>query len=168
MWTGVVFVSLIYVVLLMMSILDCQPIHRHWDPTVHGQCLPSGVLAYSSGAFNVATDLFVLVVPMPTVWSMNLSTAKKLRVSAVFGLGIMWVIILIHQRSLSSGRSGRAVQLMTISVWFLWALLVLLRLHLFSSPPILHGICPILLFTRKFLWQLPRTKQWCIYGTNSA
>ncbi|GAM34678.1 hypothetical protein TCE0_015f02406 [Talaromyces pinophilus] len=95
MWTGVVFVSLIYVVLLMMSILDCQPIHRHWDKTVNGQCLPAMVLAYSSGAFNVATDFFVLVVPMPTVWSMNLTTAKKLRVSAVFGLGIIVVSLSI-------------------------------------------------------------------------
>lgn len=95
LWTGVVLVSLIYVVLLMMSILDCQPIHRHWDKTVQGQCLPAMILAYSSGAFNVATDLFVLLVPMPTVWSMNMSTAKKLRVSAVFGLGIIVVSLSI-------------------------------------------------------------------------
>ncbi|EEA28687.1 conserved hypothetical protein [Talaromyces marneffei ATCC 18224] len=95
LWTGVVFVSLIYVVLLMMSILDCQPIHSHWDKTVDGKCLPAMVLAYSSGAFNVVTDLFVLIVPMPTVWSMTLTTAKKLRVSAVFGLGIIAVSLSI-------------------------------------------------------------------------
>ncbi|EED22795.1 conserved hypothetical protein [Talaromyces stipitatus ATCC 10500] len=95
MWTGVVFVSLIYVVLLMMSILDCQPIKHHWDKTIPGQCLPAMVLAYSSGGFNVATDLFVLIVPMPTVWSMNLSTAKKIRVSAVFSVGIIVVALSI-------------------------------------------------------------------------
>ena len=85
------FLSMAYTALLVVSNLDCLPTAKRWDPTVEGYCLPGGSTAYSSGAFNVASDIFVVCLPLPAIWSLNMRRSKKLRIMFVFSLGIMYV-----------------------------------------------------------------------------
>ncbi|KAF2234031.1 hypothetical protein EV356DRAFT_502646 [Viridothelium virens] len=94
-WSGVFFITVIYTVLLTMSVLNCQPIRKRWNPSVHGVCLPDGTLAYSSGAFNVLSDIFVLLLPLPAVWRLNMSVSKRAKILAVFGLGLIVVVMSI-------------------------------------------------------------------------
>ena len=85
---GVVFVLATYTALLITSILNCLPVEKHYNLTVSGHCLPSGSPAYSSGALNVVTDAFVVFLPLPAIWHLNMKLSRRLKLMTVFGLGI--------------------------------------------------------------------------------
>ena len=57
-----------------------------------GSCLPSGVTAYMSGAINVLTDAFVVLLPLRAILKMNMVRSQKFRALAVFGLGFMYAM----------------------------------------------------------------------------
>ena len=44
------------------------------------------------GGFNFCSDLFILILPMPAIWTRNLATVKKIGISAIFLTGIMSVV----------------------------------------------------------------------------
>ena len=91
LYAGMIFIGLFYTVFLVLNIVDCLPIEHHWNPLVSGQCLPSGTTAYGSGALNVLTDIFIVCVPLPVLWRLNMKWPKKMRIIAVFGLGVVYV-----------------------------------------------------------------------------
>jgi len=86
---GIIFIIVSYTALFFISLLSCQPFERRMNPFVKGYCLPSGVTAYLSGAINVLTDAFVVLLPLRAVLKLNMSGTKKLRAFAVFGLGFI-------------------------------------------------------------------------------
>ena len=43
------------------------------------------------GIVNIVSDFYILVLPLPAVWSLQLPTAKKVGVSAIFLTGIGYV-----------------------------------------------------------------------------
>lgn len=90
---GLLFILVAYTALLVANNLDCIPVERHWNPTVDGHCLPAGSLAYSSGAFNVASDIFVVFLPLPAIWKLNMRLSRRLKIMTVFGFGIMYVCL---------------------------------------------------------------------------
>ena len=87
---GMVLVLATYIALLLTSILGCLPVERHWNKAVSGHCLPAGSTAYGSGALNVVTDIFVVFLPLPAIWRLNMKLSKRLKIMTVFGLGIMY------------------------------------------------------------------------------
>lgn len=87
---GIVFNVIAYTALFFISLLSCMPLERRWNPFVEGYCLPSGVNAYLSGAINTLTDGFVVLLPIPVIWKINMAFSSKIRASAVFSLGIMY------------------------------------------------------------------------------
>jgi hypothetical protein len=87
----IVFIIIAYTALLFISVLSCMPLERRFNQFIEGHCLPQGVTAYLSGAINVLTDAFVVLLPMPAIWKLNLQAERKLRAFCVFGLGIMYV-----------------------------------------------------------------------------
>ncbi len=91
-YAGIVFILATYIGLLLTSILGCLPVEKHWNPTVPGHCLPPGSTAYSSGALNVVSDIFVVFLPLPALWRLNMKLSRRLKVMTVFGLGILYVI----------------------------------------------------------------------------
>ncbi|KAM0806082.1 hypothetical protein BDR22DRAFT_786932, partial [Usnea florida] len=94
-YAGIVFILATYIGLLLTSILGCLPVVKHWNPTVPGHCLPPGSTAYGSGALNVASDIFVVFLPLPALWHLNMRLSRRLKVMAVFGLGLIVVAMSI-------------------------------------------------------------------------
>jgi len=81
-----------YTGLFFATLFDCAPIEKSWNILVrHGSCLPPKGLPYASGGINVASDLVVLILPIPAVWSLNMKVERKLRVLALFSLAILYV-----------------------------------------------------------------------------
>jgi hypothetical protein len=54
-----------------------------------GTCFNPQILPYLSGATSSMTDIFVLVFPLPLLWNLNMDSKKRVRVIAVFGLGVL-------------------------------------------------------------------------------
>lgn len=87
---GIIFNIIAYVALFFISLLSCMPIERRFNPFVQGNCLPGGVTAYLSGAINVLTDAFVVLLPIPVISKLNMALSQKIRALAVFGIGVMY------------------------------------------------------------------------------
>ncbi|MCJ1386413.1 hypothetical protein MMC17_009539 [Xylographa soralifera] len=98
---GMAFIGAAYFAFFMASILDCMPVVRHWDPLVPGHCLPSGTTAYGSGALNVVTDIFVVFLPLRAIWRLQMKFSRKVKVMAVFGLGIVVVALSITRLAMT-------------------------------------------------------------------
>lgn len=44
------------------------------------------------GIFNLLLDVCVVVLPMPVLWGLQMAVSKKLMLSAMFGLGIVYAL----------------------------------------------------------------------------
>ena len=66
----------------------CNPRQKYWEPTVPGHCLGRELLGVATGVINVFFDFSILILPLPLIWRMQMSWAKKARVTAVFGVGL--------------------------------------------------------------------------------
>ena len=47
------------------------------------------VMWYVTGVFNIITDLLILLLPMPYLYSLELALYKKLALMATFGIGLL-------------------------------------------------------------------------------
>lgn len=54
---------------------------------------PSQHLAVVQAVFSTLSDLYLVIIPIRSVFQLHLPTQKKLGVSAIFMVGIMWVFI---------------------------------------------------------------------------
>lgn len=57
----------------MIAMANCHPIQRQ---------------EFASVSVNMALDLAVVIIPMPSVWKLQMSTEKKVFVSGIFSLGL--------------------------------------------------------------------------------
>ena len=53
------------------------------------------MLAYVRGPFNVLSDLYLLFLPLPAVWQLQLPLRKRLGIAGIFVTGALWVAKLV-------------------------------------------------------------------------
>lgn len=53
------------------------------------RCRDTIAMAYVQGIFNIDSELYVLVLPLPVLWKLQLPLRKKVGVSAVFMTGLL-------------------------------------------------------------------------------
>ncbi len=73
----------------LIIIFQCTPVYKAWDLEVNGYCLDLVKLGVSSGYINIFTDLLILILPIPMVWSLQLSSGVRLAVVAIFATGVL-------------------------------------------------------------------------------
>ncbi|KAL8640305.1 MAG: hypothetical protein Q9228_002757, partial [Teloschistes exilis] len=66
---------------------QCTPVRYMWDLTVPGHCINFVAFARFTGVMNLVTDVGILSLPIPIVWSLKLERSKKIGVCALFLLG---------------------------------------------------------------------------------
>ena len=70
----------------------CSPIETNYDPGVKGHCrISQSVGATISTAINIAVDIILVAIPLCVVWMLNIDLAKKVEISFMFGLGLLYV-----------------------------------------------------------------------------
>ena len=70
-----------------ISIFQCSPIPRTWNPRIPGKCINSIVFFLSQCAQNTSTDLIVLLLPLPLIWKLQVPKSQKVALIGVFSLG---------------------------------------------------------------------------------
>ena len=70
-------------------ILQCQPVQFFWNHTIKGHCIDINAFYTASGGLNLVSDIFILSMPIPILWSLKLSTERKLGVIFLFLLGAL-------------------------------------------------------------------------------
>ncbi|EEU39499.1 uncharacterized protein NECHADRAFT_25451, partial [Fusarium vanettenii 77-13-4] len=87
---GLIFVT--WVTVLLSILLGCQPFHKNWqiypDPGNYCQPAISNIDIFVTVVLNAATDLYLLSIPVPMLWSARLPMPKKLGLIFLFSGGI--------------------------------------------------------------------------------
>ncbi|KAE9369910.1 hypothetical protein N431DRAFT_381270 [Stipitochalara longipes BDJ] len=94
-WTlkiSMVIVTIWSLAIFFFDIFQCTPVQAQWDFTIQNSKCASGdsfvAAAYSISVLTVITDWMYAIIPIPMIWSVQMSTQKKITVAFVLSLGI--------------------------------------------------------------------------------
>lgn len=65
----------------------CIPVHAFWDRSVEGKCVNEHTQVYAITGTEVATNIAVIILPIPWLWGLHLPTPKKIALGGIFLLG---------------------------------------------------------------------------------
>lgn len=74
---------------ITVFLLTCRPLTKMIQPELPGKCLDIDKVAISQGLINLHFDIVIFVLPLPTIWLLQLPKRKKLATSAILTLGLM-------------------------------------------------------------------------------
>ncbi|KAL2834322.1 hypothetical protein BDW59DRAFT_156264 [Aspergillus cavernicola] len=77
---------LYYIPALFIKIFFCKPISAYWN-IGSGTCIDQRNVIIADSAISIASDLWILILPVPMLWSLQMSRTKKLRVVGILGAG---------------------------------------------------------------------------------
>lgn len=106
-YLGIIITGLVYFSILIAIAAACAPRHGYTkfdylSAIADPRCARNDFLNTWPGIFNILSDFYLLVVPLPAVWGLKLPTTKKLAISAMFLTGLTsdvfstdWLLLLI-------------------------------------------------------------------------
>ncbi|KAK7943569.1 uncharacterized protein PG986_012682 [Apiospora aurea] len=81
-----------YLIVALSILLSCQPFHKFWQiyPDPGNLCQPtrSSVYVLVVVILNVLTDAYLLSIPLPLLWQVNIGLRKRLPLMALFSGGL--------------------------------------------------------------------------------
>lgn len=89
---GVMLVTTLYLIsVICEAFLFCSPVEYNWDKTIAGTCDVSGqsVAFEAAGSINLVIDAFIVALPMPKLFGLQMALSRKLSVASMFSLGAM-------------------------------------------------------------------------------
>ncbi|KAK4035178.1 hypothetical protein C8A01DRAFT_48565 [Parachaetomium inaequale] len=92
--------TIIHCVLFMVSttiaaILTCVPVQSAWSAwtgTAEGVCCDNNTFWWAHSAINIATDLWILALPIPQLLKLQLGRKKKIYLVMMFSVGLVITI----------------------------------------------------------------------------
>ena len=85
-------------IVVIVIIFHCQPIARFWDPSIPGTCIDELAWARYVSVPNILSDAALMVLPLPSIWKIQISWQQRLGLSTIFILGGLYVL---HHCSIS-------------------------------------------------------------------
>ncbi|CAG8164742.1 unnamed protein product [Penicillium olsonii] len=82
-------VTLYWVATIFVLSFLCQPIEYNWNHNIPGRCGDVRKILYASAGFNMVMDLVVVLLPLPVIWGLRMSSRKKMGVTTSFAIGIL-------------------------------------------------------------------------------
>lgn len=80
----------LYLVETVFEIDLCTPREKICNPLLEtGHCFDIYAPFQSTGIFNVISDFAILILPMPSVWKLQMSFKNKVIMTAIFGTGFL-------------------------------------------------------------------------------
>ena len=87
LWAHVLF----YAAGTIVEIFQCQPREKIWYPLIPGTCINEIAAQLAAAIFNTVSDFAILVVPIASVWKLQLPAKKKAGLVVIFGTGLLFV-----------------------------------------------------------------------------
>ena len=87
------FLTVSYVVLFFLAVFQCIPVQAIWNLDIkNAKCISIGDISYANAAVNIATEVVILIMPIPVLKQLQLSFKRKVALYALFGAGIVYVL----------------------------------------------------------------------------
>lgn len=75
------------IIMTFLAIFNCKPISAFW--TMKGTCLNFRDFAIGYAVVNIVTDFTVWLMPIPSVWKIQLPRGQKVALTLIFALGLL-------------------------------------------------------------------------------
>ncbi|KAI9756399.1 MAG: hypothetical protein M1815_003660 [Lichina confinis] len=75
------------------TIFQCTPVDRLWIRHLEGTCINTPVLFLAASVINIVTNILIVVLPLPIVWSLRVSRQQKLALTGLLLLGSLYVFV---------------------------------------------------------------------------
>jgi hypothetical protein len=72
-----------------LFIFICVPVEKLWYPQLPGHCINQVGTWIANAASTIISDLVILLLPLPQVWSLQLRVTEKIAVTVAFSLGFL-------------------------------------------------------------------------------
>ena len=99
LYFGFGFIAVSWLIVVLNLFLSCRPFHHMWQisPDPGQYCYPaiSPALVWVYLSFNVATDLYLIAIPMPMLFKAAMPRWKRALLVALFSLGLFVVMAAI-------------------------------------------------------------------------
>ncbi|OTA81611.1 hypothetical protein M434DRAFT_44502, partial [Hypoxylon sp. CO27-5] len=83
-----------FIMVFLETFVLCKPAQYNWDKSIPGGSCTNQNLAYLiAGITNLIIDAFVVALPMPMLFRLQLTRPKKLSIVAMFSLGALICIV---------------------------------------------------------------------------
>ena len=76
---------------LLLNLLSCKPIEKHWEPLTPGYCFANAKLWPEIAILSVVIDLVLLFLPIPMLWRLQMKISRKATIVGVFACGFWYV-----------------------------------------------------------------------------
>ena len=90
-WSVRIMITFMFVhglVFFLLVTFQCLPIASIWDKTIDGKCLPINiVIGFSGAGLSIAEDIIILLLPIPELWKLQMSTRKKVGLILLLSVG---------------------------------------------------------------------------------
>ncbi|MCJ1235715.1 hypothetical protein MMC14_003686 [Varicellaria rhodocarpa] len=116
LWFNVLF----YIPITVVKIVECIPRARIWDKSIPGRCIDFEPLLYTTSIVNLCSDLSILVLPIESIWRLQMKTARKIGVSAAFTAGLFATVAsaVRLEKSITGGANPDATyHLFQVQLW---------------------------------------------------
>ncbi|KAI1342845.1 hypothetical protein F5Y15DRAFT_371183 [Xylariaceae sp. FL0016] len=80
--------------MFFMAVFSCKPVRAQWDITIDdAQCIDQNAFYLGGSLPNVVVDFIIVFIPMPYVWRLHLSVAKRAVLVGIFALGLFVCVV---------------------------------------------------------------------------
>jgi hypothetical protein len=91
-----VLIGVSWAVITLILLFGCRPMSKYWQisPNPGAICQPADSKLYVLSVLipDILTDMYLLSIPVPLLWAVNLGLKKKLSLTALF-CGVLFVIV---------------------------------------------------------------------------
>ncbi|CAI9634724.1 unnamed protein product [Alternaria burnsii] len=91
-----VFIVTSFIAVIFTIYFSCRPFHHYWqinpDPGNACTAAVSKNLIWVTFVFNVLTDIYLLLIPMPMLWKSSMKRYKKIASMVVLGAGMLVIV----------------------------------------------------------------------------
>ena len=86
----IIVISVWYTITTFVTIFACSPREAFWNPLITGyRCLNNDTGAIVSCAFNVVSDMTILMFPVRAVCKLKIPARNKVRIVLLFAIGLL-------------------------------------------------------------------------------
>src|SRR5271163_3880513 len=80
-----------FIGVVISDIAECRPCYQYWQvvPDPGPQCRQGYAQLITMGAFNVITDLFLILFPIPIIILSQMGIQRKFQLTCLFALSII-------------------------------------------------------------------------------
>ncbi|KAL9102359.1 MAG: hypothetical protein Q9163_002481 [Psora crenata] len=103
------------------SLFQCVPMAGFWHLHLkNAKCVNLSLFGVISGVLNFATDIMILCLPLPMIWSLNINKVQKASLTGIFMLGTFVCITSVIRiaKLVQLGRGGDVTwRLVGVDIW---------------------------------------------------